>query len=79
MGGRYAEVTVQIPSNDWKILISISNLKCIKYIYNVYKIDTELRSLTDGRINPTYQTSHVVSLLCLVFYLESKVLVNSII
>jgi len=25
----------------------------------VYKIDDELRSLTDGRINPTYQTGHV--------------------
>jgi predicted transposase YbfD/YdcC len=29
---------------------------------NVYKIDDGLRLLTDGRINPTYQTGHVVSL-----------------
>jgi len=36
--------------------------KLIKYIKNVYKIDDELRSLTDGRINPTYQTGHVASL-----------------
>lgn len=36
--------------------------KLIKSMKNVYKIDEGLRSLTDGRINPTYQTGHVVSL-----------------
>ena len=53
--------------------------KLIKYMKNVYKIDEGLRSLTDGRINPTYQTGHVVSLALFGFYLESEVLTNSII
>jgi len=46
--------------------------KLIKYIKNVYKIDNELRSLTDGRINPTYQTGRVVSLALLGFLLRIK-------
>ena len=44
--------------------------KLIKYIKNVYKIDDEFRSLTDDRINPTYQTGHEVSLALFGFLLS---------
>lgn len=46
--------------------------KLIKYMKNVYKIDEGLRSLTDGRINPTYQTGHVVSLALFGFLLRIR-------
>jgi hypothetical protein len=46
--------------------------KLVKYINNVYKIDEGLRSLTDCRLNPTYQTGHVVSLVSFGFLLRIK-------
>ena len=46
--------------------------KLVKYIKNVYKIDEGLRSLTDSRLNPTYQTGHVVSLALFGFLLRIK-------
>lgn len=46
--------------------------KLIKYMKNVYKIDEGLRLLTDGRINPTYQTGHVVSLALFGFLLRIR-------
>ena len=46
--------------------------KLVKYIKKVYKIDEGLRSLTDGRINPTYQTGHVASLALFGFLLRIK-------
>ena len=46
--------------------------KLVKYIKNVYKIDEGLRSLTDCRLNPTYQTGHVVSLALFGFLLRIK-------
>jgi len=47
--------------------------KLIKYLKNVYNIEEGLRSLTDGRISPTYQTSHVVSLALFGFLLSHVV------
>lgn len=47
-------------------------VKLIKYLKNVYNIEEGLRSLTDGRINPTYQTSHVVSLVLFGFLLRIR-------
>lgn len=44
----------------------------IKYMKNIYNIDDELRSLTDGRINPTNQTGHLVSLSLFGFLLRIK-------
>ncbi len=46
--------------------------KLIKYMKNVYKIDDGLRSLTDGRTSPTYQTGHVVSLTLFGFLLRIR-------
>jgi len=46
--------------------------KLVKYIKNVYKIEEGLRSLTDGRINPTYQTGHVISLALFGFLLRIR-------
>jgi len=46
--------------------------KLVKYIKKVYKVDEELRLLTDCRINPTYQTSHVVSLALFGFLLRVR-------
>jgi len=47
-------------------------VKLIKYFKNVYNIEEGLRSLTDGRINPTYQISHVVSLVLFGFLLRIR-------
>lgn len=46
--------------------------KLIKYMKNVYKIDNELSSLKDNRINPTYQTGQVISLVLFGFLLRIR-------
>jgi len=47
-------------------------VKLVKYLKSVYRIDEGLKSLTDDRINPTYQTSHVVSLVLFGFLLRVR-------
>lgn len=46
--------------------------KLIKYMKNIYKIDYGLRSLTDCRINPIYQTGQVLSLTLFDFLLRVR-------
>lgn len=46
--------------------------KLIKYINGVYKMDTELKNLTDDRKNPIYQTDQVISLVLFGFLLRIK-------
>ncbi|OOM72226.1 hypothetical protein [Clostridium sp. BL-8] len=46
--------------------------KLVKYMKNVYNIDDGLNELTDGRINPTYDTTKVVTLVLLGFLLRIK-------
>ncbi|MFT8352720.1 hypothetical protein [Clostridium saccharoperbutylacetonicum] len=47
-------------------------IKLVKYMKNVYNIETGLNKLTDERINPTYDTEKVVTLMLLGFLLRSK-------
>ena len=44
----------------------------MKYMKNVYNIENGLNKLTDGRINPTYDTAKVVTLVLLGFLLRIK-------
>ncbi|WP_160690521.1 hypothetical protein [Clostridium sp. C2-6-12] len=46
--------------------------KLVKYMKNVYHIENGLNKLTDGRINPTYDTAQVATLVLLVFLLRIK-------
>lgn len=47
--------------------------KLIKYMKRVYKIENQLKELTDGRINPTYSTSEVIlpTLLGFIFRIQN--------
>ena len=44
--------------------------KLVKYMKNVYHIEKGLSQLTDVRINPTYDTAQVVTLVLLGFLLR---------
>ena len=44
--------------------------KLVKYMKNVYHIEKGLNQLTDVRINPTYDTAQVVTLVLLGFLLR---------
>ena len=46
--------------------------KLIKYMKNVYNIENGLNKLIDGRINPTYDTAQVITLVLLGFLLRIK-------
>ena len=46
--------------------------KLIKYIKKVYHIEDGLHALKDGRVNPTYQTAQVISLVLFGFLLRIK-------
>lgn len=46
--------------------------KLVKYMKNVYHIERGLNKLTDGRINPTYNTAKVVTIVLLGFLLRIK-------
>ena len=39
---------------------------------NVYDIENGLNKLSDGRVNPTYNTAQVITLVLLVFLLRIK-------
>ena len=43
---------------------------------NVYNMENGLNKLTDGGINPTYDTAQLFNLCFWGFYLELKVLMN---
>ena len=45
-------------------------LKLMKYIKNVYNIDKQVTHISDGRLNPTYKTSQIVSLVLAGFLLR---------
>ena len=45
-------------------------LKLIKYIKNVYHIDRQLEHINDKRLNPTYKTSQIISLVLTSFLLR---------
>ena len=47
-------------------------LKLIKYIKNVYHIDKQIEHIRDNRINPTYKTSQIISLVLTSFFLRIK-------
>ena len=47
-------------------------LKLTKYIKNVYHIDKQIEHITDNRLNPTYQTSQIISLVLTGFLLRIK-------
>jgi len=42
----------------------------------VYHIENGLNELSDGRVNPTYDTAQVITLVLLGFCLELKALMN---
>jgi len=46
--------------------------KLIKYIKNVYNIDCKINTLTDGRVNPSYQTVQVILSVLFGFSLGEK-------
>lgn len=46
--------------------------KLVRYMKNVYNIESGLNKLTDGRINPTYDTAQVVTLVLFGFILRIK-------
>lgn len=46
--------------------------KLIKYIKNVYNIESKINKLTDGRINPSYKTGQVILPALLGFLLKIK-------
>lgn len=46
--------------------------KLVKYMKNDYHIENGLKNLTDGRINPTYDTAQVITLVLFVFLLRIK-------
>ncbi|NOW06140.1 hypothetical protein [Clostridium beijerinckii] len=46
--------------------------KLIRYMKNVYHIENGLNKLTDGRVNPTYDTAKAVTLVLLGFLLRIK-------
>ena len=47
-------------------------VKLIKYIKNVYDIESKINRLTDGRINPSYKTGQVILPVLLGFLLRIK-------
>jgi len=47
-------------------------LKLRKYINNVFHIDKQIEHITDNRINPTYKTSQIISLVLTGFLLRTK-------
>ena len=46
--------------------------KLVKYMKNVYHIENGLNKLSDGRVNPTYNTAQVITLVLLGFLLRIK-------
>ena len=44
----------------------------MKYIKKVYNIDKQIHTLTDGRINPSYKTGHVILPVLLGFIVRIK-------
>jgi len=46
--------------------------KLVRYIKNVYHVDRGLNKLSDGRVNPTYNTGQVILPMLLVFLLRIK-------
>ena len=47
-------------------------LKLRKYINNVYHIDEQIEHISDNRLNPTYKTSQIISLVLTGFLLRIK-------
>lgn len=47
-------------------------LKLMKYIKNVYHLDEQFKHLTDNRLNPTYKTSQIISLVLTGFLLRMQ-------
>jgi len=45
-------------------------VKLVKYIKNVYHIDKNIKHATDKRVNPTYKTSQIISLVLMGFLLR---------
>ncbi len=45
-------------------------VKLNKYIKNVYHIDRQLEHITDKRLNPTYKTLQIISLVLTSFLLR---------
>lgn len=44
--------------------------KLVKYIKNVYNIDNQIKHFVDNRVNPTYKTSQIISLVLTAFLLR---------
>jgi len=42
----------------------------MKYIKNVYQIDKQIKNTSDKRVNPTYKTSEIISLVLTEFLLR---------
>ncbi len=45
-------------------------VKLTKYIKNVYHIDNQIEHVTDNRVNPTYKTSQIISIVLSGFLLR---------
>ena len=45
-------------------------IKLSKYIKNVYHMDKQIECVTDNRLNPTYKTSQIISLVLIGFLLR---------
>ena len=46
--------------------------KLVRYMKNIYHIENGLNKLSDGRVNPTYNTAQVITLVILGFLLRIK-------
>ena len=46
--------------------------KLIKYINNVYHIDKQIEHISDKKLNPTYKTPQIISLVLTGFLLRMK-------
>ena len=47
-------------------------VKLMKYMKNVYHIDRQIAQITDNRLNPTYKTSQIISLVLVGFLLRVR-------
>ena len=47
-------------------------IKMMRYVKNVYHIDRQIEHITDNRLNPTYKTPQIISLVLVGFLLRIR-------
>jgi len=47
-------------------------VKLIKYVKKVYHIDNQIKYVTDNRLNPTYKTSQIITIVLMGFLLRMQ-------